>query len=151
MKEPIYKDDLKRVLINGSIYALLIGVLSGALQFLAETYMHLSFGIFVLIIAYMVARKIKESFFTFHLSYPLFAVLFFLLGFICYNFTKILFVFRDLSLTLKFFFSLNGLNYIFPFLNIFNYQGIYILNNLIDLIIFISAIVMAWQFVFRQR
>ena len=42
LREPIYKDDLKRVLMNGFLYAVLFGVLAGALQFFSEVYIGLT-------------------------------------------------------------------------------------------------------------
>ena len=151
LKEPIYKDDLKRVLLNGILYAVLFGVLAGALQFFSEVYIGLTMGVFVFAIGYMIAKKINESFFTFHVWYPIISVLLFLLAFVIYNFTKLFFLLRNLHLAIQIFFSLSGLNYMFGFLNIFNYQNVDILYNIIDLIIFISSVGCAWQMVYRRR
>ena len=151
MKEPIYKDDLKRVLINGSLYTILFGILAGAVQFFSEVYIGLTMGIFVFFIAYMIAKKINESFFTFHLLYPIISVLLFVVGFLIYNFTKLFFLFRNFQLVFQMIFSLAGLNYMFGFLNVMNYSGINILYCLIDLLIFFSSIGCAWQMVYRQK
>ena len=151
MKEPIYKDDLKRVLLNGLLYSVVFGALFGALQFLTENYMGLSMGIFVFAISFLLARKISESFFTFHLWYPIITVCYFLLGYVIYNFTKIVFIFHDFQVGFKIFFSQLGLNFLFGFFNVFNYVGISALYNLLDLLIFVGSIITAWQIVYRRR
>lgn len=151
LKEPIYKDDLKRVLLNGLLFTVLFSLLAGALQFFTETYLHLSMAIFIFLIAFMVGKKISESYFTFHIIYPCFAVLCFLIGYALYNFTKIFFIFRDFKIAADLFFSSVGLNYMFGFFNIATYTGINALYNIIDILIFVGSIITVWQIVWRHR
>lgn len=78
-KEHIYKDDLIAVLMNGFIVALLAGIIAGGLDYLFERFnIRISFGL--LIIAFCVGYRIRKSYYTFHILYPVLALLFMIFG-----------------------------------------------------------------------
>lgn len=145
-KEPIYKDDLKRVLIYGSIAMLLFGILAGALQFFANMYLGIGFGLLIYLIAYMVGKEIKERIFTYHILYSVLAVVFFLIGYIIYNISYYVFVIRDLSFAIHYVLSWGGMKYlVFGFLNFQTYVGADIIYNILDLLIMIMCILTVWR------
>ena len=145
-KEPIYKDDLKRALLYGSINMLLFGVLAGALQFFANAYIGIGFSLLVYLIAYMIGKEIRDRIFTYHITYSILAVVFFLAGYILYNISYYVFISRDLSLAVHYVLSWSGMKYlVFGFLNFKTYVGVDILYNILDLIIMIFCILTAWR------
>lgn len=145
-KEPIYKDDLKRVLIYGSIAMLLFGILAGALQFFANMYLGIGFGLLIYLIAYMVGKEIKERIFTYHILYSVLAVVFFLIGYIIYNISYYVFVIRDLSFAIHYVLSWGGMKYlVFGFLNFQTYVGADVIYNILDLLIMIMCILTVWR------
>ena len=55
-KEKIYKDDLKNCILYGLLNMLLFSILAGAVQFYANTYIGIGFGLLVYLIAYMIEQ-----------------------------------------------------------------------------------------------
>lgn len=145
-KEPIYKDDLKRVLLYCSISAVLFGVLAGALQYFANITMGLGFSIVIYLIAYMIGRELRDRVFTYHILYSVLGVLFFILGYIIYNASFYAFIVKDVLFGIKMVFSFEGLIFnVFRFLNPLTYIGDAILNNILDLIIIIFCVMTVWR------
>ena len=145
-KEPIYKDDLKRVLIYCSISAVLFGVLAGALQYFANITMGLGFSIVIYMIAYMIGKELRDRVFTYHILYSVLGVIFFILGYLIYNVSFYAFLSRSVILALQIVFSFEGLFYIaFSFLNPLTYIKDNIINNILDLIIMIFCIMTVWR------
>ena len=117
-KEPIYKDDLKRVLLYCTISALLFGTLAGALQYLAMTALQITTSIVIYLIAYMIGKELRDRVFTYHILYSVLGVLFFFLGYFTYCISYLLFIYKDISFALTYLFSYGGLiNFVFGFLN----------------------------------
>lgn len=146
LKEPIYKDDLHRVLLYGILNAVLFGVFAGALQFFANIYLGLGFSIVIYMIAYMIGKELRDRVFTYHILYSILGIVFFLIGYLFYNISYASFVLRDIVVAIQFVFSLDGLfGFAFRFLNIYSYVGINIFNNIMDIIILIFCFMTVWR------
>ena len=78
-KEHIFKDDLIAVLINGLVVSILAGIIAGGIDYLFNKFnIRLSFGL--LIIAFCVGYRINKAYFTFHILYPVLALVFMVFG-----------------------------------------------------------------------
>lgn len=146
-KEKIYIDDLKRVLAYGFLNMLLFSVLAGALQFFAYSYLHLGFGILVYLFAFMIGKKISESFFNYHPLYPLLAVLFFIIGYFIYNITLYVFMCHNFVQGVRYIFEYAGImNTILAFLNPLTYtSALGIFNNIMDILIILFGLATAYE------
>ena len=81
-KEPIYKDDLIYVLLNGFISAILCGILAGVIDYLfiyLQVPFRIDFG--YIIIVFIVSYRIRNAFNTNHILYALLAIIFLFLSF----------------------------------------------------------------------
>lgn len=152
-KETIYKDDLKRVLLNGFIQMLLFSILAGALQYFVGELLGVSFGILVYLFAFMIGMKVRDSFFSYHILYPIISIIYFLIGYFIYYLTLYTFIFHDIILAVSYLFNWDGIsNIIFGFLNFKTYvDERYIFNNIIDILIFVSAIYTAYTIPNRKN
>ena len=145
-KQPLYKDDLKRVLVYCFFNAVLFGALAGALQFIANITHGLGFSLLIYFIAYMIGRELRDRVFTYHILYSVLGVVFFIIGYLFYNISYMTFVIRDVFISLKLIFSPTGfIGFVFPFLDIRTYSGTNILNNILDIFIFIFSIMTIWR------
>ena len=145
-KEPIYKDDLKRVIIYCSLNAILFGVLAGALQFFANITIGIEFSLLIYLIAYMIGRELRDGVFTYHILYSVLGVVFFLIGYLFYKVSYLTFIIRDVIFSLKVIFSLDGfIGIVFPFLDIRSYLGGNLLNNILDIFVFVFSIMTIWR------
>ncbi len=78
-KEPLYKNDVINVVIDGLVAGILGGVLAGALDYLFGLLnIIISFGLIIL--AYLVGYRVRKGYYSFHILYPVLAVLFMTLG-----------------------------------------------------------------------
>ena len=145
-KEPIYKDDLKRVLIYGSISAVLFGVLAGALQYFAVISLGTMFSIAIYLIAYMVGKELRDRVFTYHILYSVLGVLFFFVGCLFYNASFTAFISGDILLGIVSGLSFDGLiSFVFSFLNFKTYVGTGIVNNILDILIMFFCVMTVWR------
>ena len=144
-KQPLYKDDLKNVLLYCLINAILFGVLAGALQYFANITIGIGFSILVYFIAYMIGRELRDRVFTYHILYSVLGIAFFFIGYVFYNISYLTFVTRNLSFSLELIFSNGFITYLFPFLNLKTYVGINIMNNLIDIFIIVFSGITIWR------
>ena len=145
-KEPIYKDDLKQVLMYGAINMSLFGALAGALQFFANMYLGIGFGLLIYLMAYMIGKEIRDRIYTYHILYSLLAVVFFLVGYVIYNISYYFFVVRDISFAISYVLSWGGIKYLlFGFLNFETYVGIDIFYNILDILIMIFCVSTVWR------
>ena len=145
-KEKLYIDDLKKVLLYGSLNMLIFSVLAGALQFVAYNFLGLGFGLLIYLFAYMIGKEIKERINNYHIWYSTIGVLFFFVGLILYNVTLWSFTTHNISLGFNLIFSSYGLRYVvFEFLNYHTYQGINILYNILDIILISFCIISVWR------
>lgn len=146
-KQPIYQDDLKRVLMYGSLNMLAFGVLAGALQFFANSYLGIGFSLLIYLIAFMIGKEIRERTFNYHILYSVLSVVFFIVGYVIYKISYYSFLTHDPILSLQFIFSSHGFKAaVLPFLNLSSYTGIYAFNNVLDILILVFCIVTAWNF-----
>lgn len=78
-KEPLYTNDVIGVTIKGLAACILGGVLAGALDYLFSILnIMISFGLIIL--AYLVGYRVRKGYYSFHILYPVLAVLFMTLG-----------------------------------------------------------------------
>ena len=151
LKEPIYKEDLKRVLLNGFLAMFFFSLLAGALQFVANIYLNLSFGILVYLFAFMIGKKTSESFFNYHILYSIISILFFILGYILYEITYYVFVFHNVGVVLQAIFSPNFFDFCMTFLNPKAYGGLNTLYRILDILIFGVSLFTAYQIPNRRK
>lgn len=145
-KEKIYTDDLKRVILYGGLYAIVFGILAGALQFVAYSFLGIGFSLLIYLVAYMIGREIKNRIFNYHILYSVIGVLFFIIGFFLYNISLWSFVSHNVSIGFNFVFSAMGMKYsVFEFLNFNTYNGINIFYNIIDIILIVYCFITVWR------
>ena len=146
LKEPIYKDDLKNVLLYGSLHMVLFGVLAGALQFFANAYLGLGFSLLLYLIAYMIGKEIRDRTFNYHIVYSMLSVLFFIVGYIIYNVSFYSFVSHSPKIGLQYIFNTGYfMDIVFPFLKFKNYAGANAIYYILDIIILVFCILTAWN------
>lgn len=151
-KEPIYKDDLLKVLKYGFLNMLVFSIFAGAIQFFLNVYVGISFGLLIYLIAYMMGKTVKDNIFSYHILYPIILTVMFLIGIIIYSITLYSFVVHNVSFGIRYVLSWPGLCYIvFPYLNIKTYIGIDILYNIIDLLIVAFSIGTIWRFLEMRK
>ena len=80
-REPIYKQDLLAVLLNGFFIAILGGILGAGIDYVLQVMFHIPLSISELIIMYLVAWRVKKGFYSYHILYPILAVVFLLFAF----------------------------------------------------------------------
>ncbi len=95
--QPIYKDDLKGVLLNGLIFSVLGGILAGALDFLfVRLGFPLMFGL--IIICYLVGTRMRGGYYTYHILYPTLSILFMIIAFFFSEVTQMCLLYQDISI-----------------------------------------------------
>lgn len=110
-QEPIYKKDLRNVILNGVVFAILAGILGGAFDFLFA-YINVRLSIGLVIISILVGYRVNKSYFNFHILYPVLTIPFMILGLFISHFTYSLF----LNGMGNFFYILADGNFYFSFL-----------------------------------
>jgi hypothetical protein len=137
-KQEIYHDDLKRVLSNASISALLISILAGGLNFIFYNSLNYSLVIITLMIGFFVADRVKNSYYNYHILYSLFSMLFTFLGLIIAEYVMI---------GLNFGFNgtfLYSIKYFFAQFNIFK-KSFYEFWNIINIVVYILSIFISYK------
>ena len=95
-KQPIYRNDLISVLLNGILTAILSGILAGALDYLLSILnFPLSFGLFI--ICYLIGYRLRKSFYSYHILYPVLSILFMLIALFVSDVTKLCMIYNSLS------------------------------------------------------
>lgn len=107
-KEPIYKDDLLKVIKYGLINMLLFSIFAGAIQFFFNVYLGIGFGVLIYLIAYMMGKNVKDNIFGYHILYPIILTFMFLIGLIIYSITLYSFVVHNVSFGFSYVLSLPG-------------------------------------------
>lgn len=90
-KEPINKEDLRYVLFNGILGALVAGAFGGAINYLVSlisSYIIIDLSFMALLI--IVPWRVKKSFYENHILYAVLGVVFLFLGFFVAHFTEYL-------------------------------------------------------------
>lgn len=130
-KEPIDKNDLLYVVINGLLSAIIIGSLMGGIEgFLNLIRFPISFCMFLM--GLFIGRRINKAYYSYHILYSVLGVLFCIIGYVFYTFVFNVFVLQNFSLVINTFFSSDIFRIMFYQINPLN--GI---NAVINLLIFI--------------
>ncbi len=80
-KEPIMKKELRRFLLEGLLLSTLFAAMLGALRFLVVFTPFAFLSLFVFVIYYMfLMKRLRGSFYVYHVWYSILAVLFLLIG-----------------------------------------------------------------------
>lgn len=139
-KQPIYKDDATKVIINAIISSLLIGILSGAINLIFSDWIGYTFMIFYLMVGYFIGIRIRRSYFTYHIVYSILAVIFTFLGLLIGNVASFLISWES-------FYAINiGIKDFFMQLNIFSKYFYSSIWNIINFILYIITLVISYKF-----
>ncbi len=138
-KVKIYKDDLKYVFINGLLAGIFLGLACGAGDILLAL-LNIPVSIFIYLLGMQVGKKVAKSYYSYHILYPILAVVFSILGLFFYNTIKIIYIIGDIKLVFEVF----SFSTLFKmFLSYFNPIGdIY---NLLNFIVVILMLVSAFR------
>ena len=80
-REPIYKQDLIGVLVNGFLTAILCGILGAGIDYLLQVRFQIPLSIAELFIMYVIGWRVKKGFYSYHILYPILAIVFLLFAF----------------------------------------------------------------------
>ena len=146
-REPIYRDDVKNYLLNGFLYAILAGVLAGALDTLFWMInFPLSFGL--IIICFMLGSRLSKSYYTYHILYPTLTIPFMLIALLASDLMSTCLIYRNLSDIIRVLgsgeFYLNV--FFWPITNLISLIKHFDLVNLLFLILDIC--IYGWAFVY---
>lgn len=144
-KQPLYKDDIINVVLNGLVSAILGGILAGMLNFLGEK-LKLNFAINfgLIIICYMVGIRMRKGYYNYHILYPVLSIAFMLLALVFSEFAFMFCIFPDamtFGLLLKGSFYLNVIisPIYYILLCIKNFHILYLILGILNLIIYVFA------------
>ncbi len=85
-KEPILKNDIKFVLLNGILFSLLGGILGGSLDFLFS-YINVRLTFSLIILTLFIGYRVSRSYSSFHILYPTLTIPFMIFGMFISHFT----------------------------------------------------------------
>lgn len=83
--EPIYKNDVISVILNGLFSAILGGILAGVVDFLFNM-INISISIGLIIICYMIGSRMKKGYDNYHILYPVLSIIFMIIALIFADF-----------------------------------------------------------------
>lgn len=83
--EPIYKNDVISVILNGLFSAILGGILAGVVDFLFNM-INISISIGLIIICYMIGNRMKKGYDNYHILYPTLSIIFMIIALIFTDF-----------------------------------------------------------------
>lgn len=143
-KQPLYKNDVINVVLNGFIAAILGGILAGMLDFLFGEILNFPISFGLIIICYMVGIRMKRGYYSYHILYPVLSLAFMLLALVFSQLAFMFCVFPQVStfgLLLKGSFYLNViLSPVYYILICFkNFQILYLILGILNLVIYIFA------------
>ena len=148
-KEPLYKNDVINVVINGLVAGILGGVLAGALDYLFGLLnIMISFGLIIL--AYLVGYRVRKGYYSFHILYPVLAVLFMTLGLFFASLMQyfMLFNFSFVSLFSYFGNVLYGffiMPFVYPVLAIRSGDGLNFIIYMINIVCYVLAYILCYR------
>ena len=145
--EPIYKEDVKHVILNGLIAAILGGILGGALDYLFNVVIKFPISFSLVIMVLFIGYRCKKGYYSYHILYPVLAILFLIISiFFCiYSFYAISYmVIGEYRIYLIFAYPSFWLSFITApisalLFGINNSDVGYIIYGVIDLIFYICA------------
>lgn len=134
-KEEIYKEDLKKVVLNGLISIFLYGTFIGGISFLIKEILNIPLSIEYIAIAYIVSSNVAKSYYKGHILYPLLSIVFFIGALIMSNFAY-LFVLNKVNISLIFDILLSSVTYTLDLFNPFTqlFKGVFGIFNYLILI-----------------
>lgn len=150
-QQPIFKDDLISVLVNGILSAILGGLLAGCIDYLFGLISFpISFGL--VIICYMIGSRMRKAYMSYHILYPTLSILFMLIALIFSRFAQYLCIYQSFSvfkmlISYQFYLSIlrAPIYYIILCIKSFNILNLFI--GIIDVIIYIYAFVFCYRMV----
>lgn len=149
--EPIYKNDLISVLLNGLFSAILGGILAGVVDFLFNM-INISISIGLIIICYMIGSRMKKGYDNYHILYPVLSILFMIIALIFSDFAFYFCLVPELK-TFSFFinwdFYLNVLiGPIYYLILMFNkFDFVFLVYGILNLVIYIYAFIICYRIV----
>jgi len=81
-QQPIFKDDVISVILNGILSALLGGILAGLLDYLLGAVLGLPIVIGLFLFCYMIGSRMRKAYSSYHILYPTLSILFMIIGII---------------------------------------------------------------------
>jgi len=144
-KMPIDKKDILPVLKSGIFLSVIGGLLIGAFHLLFTYLFRFSLSwLFLIILASLIAKRIKYSYQTHHILYQVISIIFFFFAFYLMSLTMyvgLYFLYGYINIS-EYIVLLNPLQY-FDFLSPFQ-TYFFTLNNLLDVFFFIIGIIYAY-------
>jgi hypothetical protein len=123
-KKPIHREDLIAVIRQSIFMSIVAGVLMGAIQLFVFVIFDTVFSfLLVLIVAYLVAKRIRQSYQEYHIWYSVIAILSFIFGYYLMNITYyfgFFFIQGIEDLPFEFIISILNPSFTFYFLNPFS-------------------------------
>lgn len=151
-KQPLYKNDIINVLLNGFIFSVLGGILAGLLDFLFAEILSFPVSFSLIVICYMLGIRMRRGYCNYHILYPVLSLAFMLLALVFSEFAYMFCIFPEVStlrLLLKGSFYLNvilnPIHYIL--LCIKNFQILYLILGIFNLIFYIFAFLFCYRLV----
>ena len=123
-KQPVHREDIMPVIRQGIFMSIIAGVLMGAIQLFVYVVFDTVFSfLLVLIIAYLISRRIKQAYDEYHIWYSVIALISFVFGYYLMNITYyfgFFFIQGIEDLPLKFITRILNPRFTFYFLNPFS-------------------------------
>ena len=145
--KPIHKDDLMPVLRSGIFMSLTGGLILGLVHFMFTYFFGFSIiWLLLLILSHLNATRIKQSYQTYHITYPLLSILFFILAYYVMNITMSFGIYIILNLLSSdvLLSILNPFQYFMFLLPITSY--FFTVNNIVQIVFFVIGIVYAYRY-----
>jgi len=123
-KQPIHREDIMPVIRQGIFMSIVTGILMGAIKLFVYVVFEMEFSfLLVLLVAYFIVKRIKQSYQEYHIWYSVIAVFSFVFGFYLMNITYFFgffFIQRIDNLPFEYISRLLNPNFTFYFLNPFS-------------------------------
>lgn len=149
--EPIYKNDIIGVLLNGFFSAILGGILAGVVDFLFNM-IDFPISLGLIIICYMIGSRMKRGYDSYHILYPVLSILFMIIALIFSDFAFYFCLMPELS-TFKLFIDgdfylavITGIIY-YILLSITQFEFIYLVCGILNLVIYIYSFIICYRIV----
>jgi hypothetical protein len=123
-KQPIHREDIMPVIRQGIFMSMITGILMGAIKLFIFVVFEIEFSfLLVLLVAYFISKRIKQSYHEYHIWYSVIAILSFVFGFYLMNITYyfgFFFIQRIDNLPMEYIRMLLNPSFTFYFLNPFS-------------------------------
>ncbi len=96
-KMPIYKDDVRNVVLYGLIYSILAGILAGSLDFLFGKLWRIPISFGLIVLSVIIGTQVRRGYRSYHILYPVLTIVFMILGLIVSDFVYIFYHFPTIS------------------------------------------------------